>query len=596
MPVARAKTPEISWPDGSSGRLAGRFRLEPTSGFRRLASGRWGFYILGIQVAELNPLGWLARANGTGSISPLAMGRISDPAADGNETSLDVVNAAGTTLGRLSSYRVNATSWGWKLYSSTAGALGATADLTLDGTGLVQVRNGLSVLAGGLSVLSGGLATRASGTGSVTPLAIARVSDPAADGNETSLDFSNAANTPLARLSSHRISATSWGWKLYSSSAGALQATPAIIVGSTSDANDVTISGRTILGGGIATAASSFSFLDTAFSVAKGIKVGNLVVSASYSDTPPTNGIYSSGAVSTGALTVRTGGLNVQAGAVTFAGALTVSGAVVANFGVTVSGGLVVTGGINNQSGIFYTPASFYGFYDNGGGGAQAVKVLSLVASTSFSDTAPSGGIYAASTASVSGLTVRSGGASITGGMTIATGSLAINAGNISVQGSSASFITGGLQISTGGLTVVAGGLSVQGGANSFTAAIFPQSDNAYTLGGNVLRWFAVYAVTGTIQTSSREFKDNLAPLDPKAALRAILATPLYEYEYVHPGAKKTSARRAPRKERHVGFMADEADPMLLVDGESVSPQTTAAVALAAIKALDARLTILEAS
>jgi len=152
----------------------------------------------------------------------------------------------------------------------------------------------------GLSVLAGGLATRASGTGSIIPLAVTRVSDPAADGNETSVDFSNVAATPLARISAYRVNATSWGLKLYSSVTGALQGTPAIIVGSTANANDVTVSGRTILGGSIATAASFFSFLDTAFAGSKGIKVGNLVASSSYSDAAPTNGIFSAGDIQVG--------------------------------------------------------------------------------------------------------------------------------------------------------------------------------------------------------------------------------------------------------------------------------------------------------
>jgi len=68
--------------------------------------------------------GLIAKATGTASIRPLTLGRISDPASNNDETSIDFVNATGTVLARLAAYRVNATDWGWKLYSSTAGALG----------------------------------------------------------------------------------------------------------------------------------------------------------------------------------------------------------------------------------------------------------------------------------------------------------------------------------------------------------------------------------------------------------------------------------------------------------------------------------------
>lgn len=119
---------------------------------------------------------------------------------------------------------------------------------------------------------------------------------------------------------------------------------------------------------------------------------------------------------------------------------------------------------------------------------------------------------------------------------------------------------------------------------DSASDIVGPNTDNQENLGYVDARWAAVYAVNGTIQTSSKAEKDEIAPLDPERALAVVRATDLYEFTYKG------------HERRHVGFYAEDVDALLSPDHASASPQTTAAVALAAVKALDARLTALEAA
>ena len=51
-------------------------------------------------------------------------------------------------------------------------------------------------------------------------------------------------------------------------------------------------------------------------------------------------------------------------------------------------------------------------------------------------------------------------------------------------------------------------------GAASFVAAPRPASDNAMTLGASGARWSAIWAATGTIQTSDARLKTDIAPSD----------------------------------------------------------------------------------
>lgn len=137
-------------------------------------------------------------------------------------------------------------------------------------------------------------------------------------------------------------------------------------------------------------------------------------------------------------------------------------------------------------------------------------------------------------------------------------------------------------------------GITVNGNNDvSFTpggSGVVPSADNTWTLGGNGARWSAVWAANGTIQTSSRDAKNALGLVDPVAALEAALATPIHRFTY-----KGNENQPDLRDMVHVGFMADEADPLLCPDAANANAQTTASVALAAIQALAAEVRDLRA-
>lgn len=135
--------------------------------------------------------------------------------------------------------------------------------------------------------------------------------------------------------------------------------------------------------------------------------------------------------------------------------------------------------------------------------------------------------------------------------------------------------------------TLQCNGITSFGDINSL-GTTFPGTDNIHSCGKSSGRWTAVWAVNGTIQTSTRESKNVRGRVEPAAALAAALATPLYSFTY-----KGDDPDLADRPQ--VGFLADEADPLLCPDGASASPNTTASVALAAIQALAAEVASLKA-
>lgn len=121
------------------------------------------------------------------------------------------------------------------------------------------------------------------------------------------------------------------------------------------------------------------------------------------------------------------------------------------------------------------------------------------------------------------------------------------------------------------------------GGVATFDSNVLPVFDTSGSLGGSGLRWAAVWAANGTIQTSSREAKTDFSDVSDIAALNAVLATPITRFRY-RAAKDQVSAIQ-------VGFVAEDADPLLVLsDGKSVNAQHTASVALAAIRALAAEV------
>lgn len=108
---------------------------------------------------------------------------------------------------------------------------------------------------------------------------------------------------------------------------------------------------------------------------------------------------------------------------------------------------------------------------------------------------------------------------------------------------------------------------------------LYPQNHNARTCGGNGNAWSAVWAVNGTIQTSSEAAKEHLHRFSPAAALRLARSTGVYAFRYKGDDG-------ALRRHVHIGFVAERTHRLLTLDGKSASPQSTASVALAAVVGL----------
>lgn len=76
-------------------------------------------------------------------------------------------------------------------------------------------------------------------------------------------------------------------------------------------------------------------------------------------------------------------------------------------------------------------------------------------------------------------------------------------------------------------------------GANLFlngpAGYVLPINDNGIASGHPTFRWVAVYAVNGTIQTSSAELKQDITPLDPAACYEAAKTVRWYDFRYQPP-------------------------------------------------------------
>ena len=64
---------------------------------------------------------------------------------------------------------------------------------------------------------------------------------------------------------------------------------------------------------------------------------------------------------------------------------------------------------------------------------------------------------------------------------------------------------------------------------------VLPGLDGSQPLGDGTHRWSTVYAVAGTINTSSRDAKEGITPLDPARAMEAVRNTEAVTFDYVAP-------------------------------------------------------------
>lgn len=140
------------------------------------------------------------------------------------------------------------------------------------------------------------------------------------------------------------------------------------------------------------------------------------------------------------------------------------------------------------------------------------------------------------------GTSTFNGPAGFNGGFNVTTG--AAISGNTTIGG--ALTVAGNIQ-ANGGISIASGqSIGQAGGAVYIRDTLYPVTDNTAYCGGGSNRWIAVYAVTGTIQTSDPRLKD-MTPIDYDEAERLLFAIQPVSYRW-----KKDSAKE------HMGFNAEE--------------------------------------
>lgn len=199
---------------------------------------------------------------------------------------------------------------------------------------------------------------------------------------------------------------------------------------------------------------------------------------------------------------------------------------------------------------------------------------------------------------------------SATGTLTLtpAAGNAALDTGRLRLT-NGAGANDGMLQCALGDLVFYAG-----------SQQVVPQGDAFFNMGKPTLRWANVYASVGTINTSLAEAKQDITPLAPAAALAAVLATDPVRFTYRAPvlTAVQYELPDDPEQAQEVlyqrlvngplmeaarsqaGFVLDDAtgqyqtDPLFETGKGQSNAAHTAGILLAALHAIDARLTALE--
>jgi methylglyoxal synthase len=362
------------------------------------------------------------------------------------------------------------------------------------------------------------------------------------------------------------------------------------VIGASTFTGNVTVTGNIIASGTISGAGAIST------------SVGGLSVAGTISTS--TGGASITGnSVITGALTVTStvGCGNIACGSITASGAITTTSALGAANGLNVTnGGMVIAGNSTINFGFLHVPngaISAGGNISNTTGGADFFGTVNC-----HNDLTVFGNVGMLGNVGVTG--VLQPGADLgsnLGDPALRWATLFANHLTIYGTGSYAGLqsFTAGISVSAGGigvvggLTVVSGGLSVTG-TSGFAGLVQPASDNAYDLGVNAaLRWRTVYAITGTIQSSSADLKEHLSDMSPELALDVVRSTKLYEFQYKQgdgEGGYIERKTKKHRRDRQVGFVAEDVHPLLLVGEGGVNGQNTASVALAAIQALSAQV------
>ena len=146
------------------------------------------------------------------------------------------------------------------------------------------------------------------------------------------------------------------------------------------------------------------------------------------------------------------------------------------------------------------------------------------------------------------------------------------------------------------------------------SAQVSPGTDNALSSGASGTRWTTLYAVAGAINTSSADMKQAITPLDPAAALAAVLATDPVVFDYRPPERdatyyelpddpeqaeavlyqRLTSAPLEAAARHQAGFVLASpdyaTDPLFETGAGQSNAANSVGVILAALHAIDARL------
>ena len=102
------------------------------------------------------------------------------------------------------------------------------------------------------------------------------------------------------------------------------------------------------------------------------------------------------------------------------------------------------------------------------------------------------------------------------------------------------------------------------GGASIFSGTVAPETDNTHNVGGASLRWAAIYAANGTIQTSDQREKTNI--LDSSLGVDFIKSLRPVSYKWINGGQVESSVNEEGELEytshagqrTHWGFIAQE--------------------------------------
>ena len=182
-------------------------------------------------------------------------------------------------------------------------------------------------------------------------------------------------------------------------------------------------------------------------------------------------------------------------------------------------------------------------------------------------------------------------------------------------SGQAALSVTGGVVNAAGALSLSAAtAVELHGGGG----VVQPATDNGNSLGASGRRWTAVYAVAGAINTSLAEAKQDITPLAPEDALAAVRATDPVLFDYKPPERgpewyelpddpeqaeaillqRLTAAPLEAGARHQAGFVLSSSDfhtDPLFETGEGQSnAANSVGILIAAVQAIDARLTALE--